>query len=188
MATLTPRSYRPALAAALIFSTAATASFVNTSPLIASSRSSRNVDNGYAGLKWTLGESFIPELVVGFRHANVGSNGETYGGDISFSFRVWGGLQPGQIRLKYFNGADYLQGEVGGGYDFKNGFFVGLGGKAPFSSVGLDYQFSGRVPLVPYFMLDSIGQYRKPAVNFRITCPLPGQHYNPVTGLCGGII
>lgn len=119
MALLTPRTYRSAFAAALIFSTAATASFVNTSPLIASSRSSRNVDNGYAGLKWTLGESFIPELVVGFRHANVGSNGETYGGDISFSFRVWGGLQPGQIRLKYFNGADYLQGEVGGGYDFK---------------------------------------------------------------------
>jgi hypothetical protein len=171
--------------AALLSTSSAFSSFVNTTPIVTTSSASRNVDNGYAGLKWTLGGSFIPEVVVGFRHANVSTNGDTYGGDISFSFQVWGGLQPGKLRLKYFNGADYMQGEVGGGYDFKKGFFAGIGGKAPFSNVGVDYHFNDSVPLVPYFMLDSIGQYRKPRVNTIITCP-SGQSFNPVSGMCAG--
>jgi len=144
--------------------------------------SSRDVDNGYAGLKWTLGGSFVPEVVVGYRHGNINSNGDTYGGDVSFSFQVYGGLQPGKLRLKYFNGSDYLQGEVGGGYDFSKGFFAGIGGNAPFSNLGVDYHFSDPAALVPYFMLDSLGQYRKPR-------PVPicsaGLPFDPGTGTCG---
>ncbi|WP_347987773.1 hypothetical protein [Methylomonas sp. AM2-LC] len=92
----------------------------------------KDVDNGYAGLKWALGDNLVPDIVVGFRHANVSTNGDTYGGDVSFSFKVYGGLKPGKIRLKYFNGADYMQGEVGGGYDFTKGFFAGIGLTPPF--------------------------------------------------------
>ncbi|WP_347989774.1 hypothetical protein [Methylomonas sp. AM2-LC] len=137
---------------------------------------SSNVDNGYGALKWTFGEGFFPELVVGFRHASVSSNGDVYGGDASFAFKIfdgksWGFL-PGKFRLKYFNGADYLQAEVGGGYDFgKNSFFVGIGGQAPFSTLGLDYSFTASNPLEPYFMLNSLGQYTKPGTRQLLSCP-----------------
>ncbi len=173
----------PLFMVALLSTSSAFAIPLGTTPVLSAVSTSRDVDNGYAGLKWTLGGSFVPEVVVGFRHANVSSDGNTYGGDVSFSFQVWGGLQPGKIRLKYFNGADYLQGEVGGGYDFNKGFFAGISGNAPFSNVGVDYHFNDSVPLVPYFMLDSLGQYRKPRVSTIITCP-SGQAYDPVFG-CG---
>lgn len=153
--------------AALLASSAASAFFAGTP--VSTAAVSANVDNGYAGLKWTFDGGFYPDVVVGFRHASVSSNGDTYGGDLSFSFKVFGGLQPGKIRLKYFNGADYLQAEAGGGYDFAKGLFVGIGGNAPFSNLGLDYHFTHGNPLEPYFMLDSLGQYSKPAT--RQTCP-----------------
>jgi len=145
-----------------------TATFTNTSI-------SSNVDNGYGALKWTFGNGFFPEIVVGFRHASVSSNGDVYGGDASFAFKIfdgtsWGFL-PGKFRLKYFNGADYMQAEAGGGYDFgKNSFFVGIGGQAPFTNIGLDYNFTASNPLEPYFMLNSIGQYTKPGTH-HLGCP-----------------
>jgi hypothetical protein len=142
---------------------------------INNSSTSANVDNGYGALKWTFGNGFFPEIVVGFRHASVSSNGDVYGGDASFAFKIfdgtsWGFL-PGKFRLKYFNGADYMQAEAGGGYDFgKNSFFVGIGGQAPFTNIGLDYNFTASNPLEPYFMLNSIGQYTKPGTH-HLGCP-----------------
>jgi len=155
-------------------------------PVSTNYSTSANVDNGYAGLKWTFGAGFYPEVVVGFRHASVSSNGDAYGGDASFAFSIYDGktfgLQPGKLRLKYFNGADYMQGEVGGGYDFgKSSFFAGIGGQAPFSNIGLDYNFTASNPLEPYFMLNSLGQYSKPKVNKVLSCA-SGVPYDPVHG------
>ncbi len=135
------------------------------------------VDNGYGGLKWTFDGGIAPEIIVGYRHAEVTSNGYAQGADISFAFKVFDGLQPGKLRIKYFDGSDYMQGEVGGGYDFgKGGFFAGIGGNAPFSNLGVDYNFSQPSPLEPYFMLDSLGQYTKPHANTTpskttVSCP-----------------
>ena len=155
---------------------------------VSNAPASVNVDNGYAGLKWTFGEGFYPEILVGFRHASVSSNGYAYGGDASVAFKVFDGksfgVHPGKLRLKYFNGSDYLQGEVGGGYDFgKGSFFAGIGGQAPFSNIGLDYNFTASNPLEPFFMLNSLGQYSKPRANHYLTCPAG----LPLTaqGLCG---
>lgn len=125
-------------------------------------------DHGYGGLKWTFGEGFVPEIVVGYRHAEVGSNGNVQGGDFSFSFKVTGDLQlsnfiqPGKVRVKYFNGVEYLQGEVGGGYDFKKGLFAGISAQGPYSNAGVDYHFSAKSPYETFLEFNSLGIYNKP--------------------------
>ncbi len=84
-----------------------------------SGQTSENKNNVYAGLKWTFGQGFVPEAVLGYRHAKINSGGDTDGGDLSLSFRFAGGFQVGQVlRAKYFNGKQDLQGEASGGYDF----------------------------------------------------------------------
>ncbi|NOU40876.1 MAG: hypothetical protein HOO85_06330 [Methylotenera sp.] len=123
----------------------------------------------YAALKWTFGESFKPEAVVGLRHAKVDSNGDTDGSDISISTKFIGGFELGKLRAKYFNGNETIQGEIGGGYDFVKGIFAGVGVKAPYSNIGVDYQYSNENHWLPYFMLDTLKKYDKP--HQTLTCP-----------------
>lgn len=129
--------------------------------------STDTVNRGYVALKWSLGGSFTPEAVVGFRHARVDDNGDTDGEDISYSFNLIGGFQAGKLRAKYFNGNENAQGELGGGYDFANGIFAGVGIKAPYLTIGVDYQYLKDTPWLPYFMVDTIDKYDKPEK----TCP-----------------
>ena len=128
------------------------------------------VDDGYGGLKWTLDEGLIPEVVIGYRHADVSSNGDTLGGDVSFAFNLFDGFQPGKLRIKYLYGKDYLQGEAGGGYDFAHGFFAGISAQGPYSNIGVDYGFGENDSFSPYFMFNSLGIYDKPATS-PLTCP-----------------
>ena len=128
---------------------------------------------GYGGVKWTLGDSLVPELVAGYRFASVTNNGATQGGDLSMSVKITGKTQLnnlihlGKLRAKYFNGIDYLQGEVGGGWDFaKNGVFAGVSAQGPFVNTGVDYDFTGvnsfSKSFSPYAGFNSIGIYSKP--------------------------
>lgn len=144
-----------------------------TPATISTTGSTDTVNRGYVGLKWTLGEGAMPAVVIGFRHANVESNGDTDGGDISFSFNVIGGLQAGQLRTKYFNGQENLQGEIGAGFDFSRGLFVGVGAKAPYSNLGIDYHFSPGSAWQPYFILDSLKKYDKPNPTTTLSCDDP---------------
>jgi len=73
----------------------------------------------------------------------------------------------GKLRAKYFNGIDYLQGEVGGGWDFaKNGVFAGVSAQGPFVNTGVDYDFTGvnsfSKSFSPYAGFNSIGIYSRP--------------------------
>ena len=122
-----------------------------------------------AALKWSLGDGFTPAVVVGYRHARVNDNGDTDGEDVSFSFNLLGGFQAGKLRAKYFNGGESTQNEIGGGYDFANGIFAGVGVKAPYSNIGVDFHFSKDAPWQPYFMLDTLKKYDKPQQTF--SCP-----------------
>ena len=126
-------------------------------------------DVGYGGLKWTMGAGLIPEIVAGYRHAEVASNGDTQGADISIAFKVNPALplseiiQPGKLRAKYFNGIDFLQGEMGGGYDFaKKGAFVGIGAQGPYVNAGVDYNLSTNSPFSTFLMFNSLGIYNRP--------------------------
>ena len=60
---------------------------------------STNDNRVYAGLKWSLSGGIKPEAVLGFRHANINSSGDTDGGDISISAKFMDGFQPGQYEL-----------------------------------------------------------------------------------------
>lgn len=116
----------------------------------------------YAALKWTFGESFKPEAILGYRHAKVDSSGDTDGADLSISAKLVNGLELGKFRAKYFNGNDDVQGEVGGGFDFNKGFFTGIGVHAPYSNLGIDLIPYAKDRVEPYLQLDTIKGNRKP--------------------------
>ena len=144
---------------------------IGPAPIITSPSTSTTDNHVYAGLKWTLGESMTPKAVVGFNHARIDSNGDTDGADISFSFGFVNGLQADTLRAKYFDGQESLQGEVGAGFDFTHGFFVGLGAKAPFINIGADYIFTSNPRWQPYFILDTQKKHDKPKKRQSLTCP-----------------
>jgi hypothetical protein len=148
------------------------------------SGSSNNVNMGYGGVKWTLGESYMPEIVAGYRYASVTSSGATQGADVSIAFKVTGKAQLsdliylGKLRAKYLNGMDYIQGEVGGGWDFaKKGLFTGISAQGPYVNTGVDYDFSSKntfsKSLSPYMEFNSIGIYNTPAKNQTVTASCP---------------
>ena len=130
--------------------------------ILPSINTSTNDYRVYAGLKWSLSGGIKPEAVLGFRHANINSSGDTDGGDISISAKFMDGFQPGQIRAKYFNGKEDVQGEVGGGYDFTQGIFGSLGVHAPYSNLGLDLLPNTQTKFNPYVQVDSIKGNNKP--------------------------
>ena len=154
-------------------------SFANAIPLPPSSTSATNSSNvGYGGLKWTMGAGWVPEVVAGYRYAEVASNGDTQGADISIAFKVNPALplneiiQPGKLRAKYFNGIDFLQGEMGGGYDFaKKGAFVGIGAQGPYVNAGIDYNLSTNSPFSTFLMFNSLGINNRP--HRTLSCVLP---------------
>jgi lipid-binding SYLF domain-containing protein len=110
-----------------------------------------------------------PELVLGFRHAQVDANGDTDGGDVSMSFNLVGGVTPGKLRAKYFNGQEKVQSEVGAGYDFTHGLFAGVSVQGPYTNIGVDYLFYTSSPFEPFSMLNTLKTNDKPAAT---TCPV----------------
>ena len=177
-----------------IIPTVSLANGVIIAPTYNDSGSSTNVNMGYGGVKWTLGESYMPEIVAGYRYASVTSSGATQGGDVSIAFKVTGKTQLtdlinlGKLRAKYLNGMDYLQGEVGGGWDFaKKGLFTGISAQGPYSNAGVDYDFSSKntfsKSLSPYMEFNSIGIYNTPTKNETVTASCPAS-YELIAGSC----
>lgn len=118
---------------------------------------SSNDNKVYAGLKWTLNEGIKPQAVIGFRHTNIGSDGHTDGGDISLSAKFIDGFQLDKTRLKYINGNNDVQGELGGGYDFTKGFFLGGSANGPYINLGVDYLIQAKDKSIdPYIMLNTL--------------------------------
>jgi hypothetical protein len=161
-------------------------------PIYNESGSSANVNMGYGGVKWTLGEGMVPEIVAGYRYASVTSSGATQGADVSIAFKVTGNMKlddfihVGKLRAKYLNGMDYLQGEVGGGWDFaKKGLFAGISAQGPYVNTGVDYDFTSKntfgKSLSPYLEFNSIGIYNTPAKNITVSCPAD---YTLTNGVC----
>ena len=113
----------------------------------------------YAGLKWTLNEGIKPQAVIGFRHTNIGSDGHTDGGDISLSAKFIDGFQLDKTRLKYINGNNDVQGELGGGYDFTKGLFLGGSANGPYINLGVDYLIQAKDKSIdPYIMLNTLSR------------------------------
>ena len=129
-------------------------------PVVYSTSSISSNDNKvYAGLKWTLNEGIKPQAVIGFRHTNIGSDGHTDGGDISLSAKFIDGFQLDKTRLKYINGNNDVQGELGGGYDFTKGLFLGGSANGPYINLGVDYLIQAKDKSIdPYIMLNTLSR------------------------------
>ena len=131
-----------------------------------------STDNSvYAALKWTFGDGIKPEAVLGFRHAKIDSTGDTDGGDLSISAKFIDSFQLSKFRAKYFDGKENVQGEIGAGFDFNKGLFVGVGVHAPYSNLGLDLIPFSKDKVEPYFQIDTIKSDNKPAYKETIANP-----------------
>ncbi len=134
-----------------------------------------NQDRPYVGFKWMLNDIASPEFSLGFRHAQVNADGDVEGNDLSMTFDIMDGFSFDEIRAKYLNGGQDLQGEFSLGYDFTSGYFAGVSGQGPVLNLGVDYLFKAESPFDPYFMFNTIKKYDDPA------CP---QNWNFSSGLC----
>jgi hypothetical protein len=126
------------------------------------SSDSRIHNSIYTALKWTFGEGIKPEALLGFRHAKIVSNGDTDGGDLSISAKFIDGFQLSKFRVKYFDGKENVQGEVGGGYDFNKGLFTGIGVHAPYSNLGVDFLPLAKEKIESYIQINTIKGNDKP--------------------------
>jgi hypothetical protein len=144
-------------------------------PPITSHSSTTDSDNrAYAGLEWTLNSKISsPEIVIGIRHSRIESNGDTQGGDVSFSFGLLDGITAGKFRTKYFNGNETIQAEIGAGYDFANGLFTGAGFNLPYATMGSDYLLSSDAESKwqPNFILHTQTPHNKPSPTTTLSCP-----------------
>jgi hypothetical protein len=120
-------------------------------------------DRLYAALKWTFGESIKPEALLGFRHSNINSTGDTDGGDLSISAKFIDGFQLSKFRAKYFDGKENVQGELGAGFDFNKGLFTGISVHAPYSNLGIDLLPFAKDKVETYFQIDTIKANNKPS-------------------------
>ena len=134
----------------------------------------------HVGLNWTLGGSIVPDAVIGFRHANVDSNGKTHGSDLSLSIPLTH-ISLGKLKVQYFEGHINALGEVGLGYDFDSKNFLATArAQVPHFYFGSDYVFgSGFHPFVGI----TSEKLSKPASIEATTCPV-SYTFNPETGLC----
>jgi hypothetical protein len=135
---------------------------------LVSSKDNSKDNKVYAGLKWTLNEGIKPQAVIGFRHTNIGSDSHTDGGDISLSAKFIDGFQLDKTRLKYINGNNDMQGELGGGYDFTKGLFLGGSANGPYINLGVDYLIQAKDKSIdPYIMLNTLSRTKT------IVIPIP---------------
>lgn len=128
-------------------------------------------DSLYAALKWTFGDGIKPEAILGYRHAEIDSSGDTDGGDLSISAKFIDGFHLSKFRAKYFNGKENVQGEIGAGFDFNKGLYTGISVHAPYSNIGVDLLPFTKDKFEPYIQIDTIEGNSKPAYKQTIADP-----------------
>ncbi|MCI1191408.1 hypothetical protein MOJ79_06095 [Calidifontimicrobium sp. SYSU G02091] len=110
----------------------------------------------YAGVLLQFDTVIKPAAVIGWRKANVDSDGKPSGVDIGVQFWT-DGLHA--TRLQGFRGDRCLQGQLGVGYNFKKTTPLLTGGvHGNHWFAGVDFTLNDRA-LSPYVGLDTIGCY-----------------------------
>lgn len=79
----------------------------------------------FLGFTWFTGGSMLPEIELGYRNADIDSDGDTDGYGASVSFNLTAGALD-KVRLVGLYGKEDWQGEAGGGYSFVQGQPFGL--------------------------------------------------------------
>jgi hypothetical protein len=98
-------------------------------------------DKAYVGLVWTLeNSSFMPDAVVGLRHAKTTAGADVSGYDVSARFKLGGTLTFDSVRAVYLDGKRTSQWQAGLGYSAKHQSAFGtVGASAEYLKLGLDY-------------------------------------------------
>jgi hypothetical protein len=123
---------------------------------------SRFDTKAYLGLKWALNGSYTPSLVLGVIRAEVDSDGDTHGANLSLDVNLAGNIEPGKIKINYMRGQENVQGELGFGYDFiKDSPLIGAGLNGPYINLGAEL-FTTDSSLVPFASIHSQGSLDKP--------------------------
>lgn len=131
------------------------------------SSSSKNDTRLYAGLSWVFGVKAVFETMIGIRTSHVDSSGKVSGTDVSASVPLTS-FDSVKVKAKYINGTINGQGEIGLGYVFGPGKFLGTGGyNLPYFNAGADYiQGSG---FGPFASINTMGRLSKPSPTYNCT-------------------
>lgn len=93
------------------------------------------------GLKWTIGSSFVPELVLGYRNVLINTNDEVKGfsSEITYNFI---NKSIGDLKINGIYGNVDLTGELSFGYNFiSDSFLTGIGAQSAYINGNIDYLF-----------------------------------------------
>ena len=133
---------------------------VITAILVSGPIMAKEENEGYIGLQWKFGGKF-PSFVIGYRDADVATDGDTDGFDVSISFDI-GLNKVNKISVKGFSGDENAQAEAGFGYSLVDKtLFVRLGGQGKYVSFNVDYLFKNK-KLDFELGVNSIGEYDVP--------------------------
>jgi|GEM_PF-4819297 len=110
----------------------------------------------YAGVHIKFGKKVRPTFTLGYRHANIDSNDNVNGADLSFRIDTGGDMS---LLLKGFDGNECTQGELGVGYDFAGNSVLFSGGvQSHNGNAGVDF-FLGDHSFEGHAGYSSIGCY-----------------------------
>jgi len=145
--------------------------------------SSQTVNRGYVGLKWSTSGTLTPALVLGVVSANVTSDANTTGADLSVSLDMTNGLALAKCKISYMGGNNTAQGEVGLGYDFqKKAPLLGLGVNTPYLNVGADIY---RNDYELFAQIDTLDQFASPQNCGLVSSPVGGTSYYQTSNCTG---
>jgi hypothetical protein len=131
------------------------------------SGSSKNDTRVYIGLGWVWGVKTVFESMIGIRSTNVDSSGKVTGSDVSASVPLTG-FDSVKVKAKYINGTTNGQGEIGLGYVFGPGRWLGTAGYSlPYFGVGADY-IKGR-GVEPFANVNTVNRLNKPSPSYSCT-------------------
>ena len=118
-------------------------------------------NKAYVGLVWTLGaSSFMPDAVVGLRHAKTTASSDVSGYDVSARFKLGGKFAFDSVRAVYLDGKRSSQLNVGLGYSATHQSAFGtFGAGSEYLKLGLDYLFKP-AKFIPFVEINSL---EKPA-------------------------
>lgn len=128
------------------------------------SGSSRTDTRLYAGLGWAWGAKAVFETMIGIRTARVDSSGKVSGTDLSASL-PFPGMTSVKVKARYINGTTNGQGEIGMGYAFGPGQFLGTAGYSlPYLDLGTDYVLNQGFE--PFAGVNTMGRLNTPSPTY----------------------
>jgi len=99
----------------------------------------------FATLNWYIGESLLPNILVGYRDTTTEVNNNVKGGSVSSSYNIYKNTFD-QFKIVGISGNTDIVGEAGIGYSlYEEQFFANIGIQGLYMDSGLDYSFNNKL-------------------------------------------